>query len=83
MSDAGGFPTFEAERRLQALRAAGVETVGLFGTPSPALPAHVVEAVASTLARPMQAPPPRGLLALRAAYAPELERKDHGKPRLE
>jgi len=74
VSDAGGFPTFEAERRLQALRAAGVEPVALVGTPSPGLPAHVVEAVAGILGRPMTAPPPRGLVALCEAYAPELER---------
>lgn len=74
MSDGGGFPTFEAERRLQAARAAGVEPVPLAGTPSPALPSHVVEAVAAVLARPMKPPPPRGLAALREAIAIELER---------
>ncbi|MEI7760246.1 MAG: pyridoxal phosphate-dependent aminotransferase [Thermoleophilia bacterium] len=74
MKEAGGFPTFEAERRLQARRTAGVEPVALYGTPSPALPAHVVDAVADVLGRPMAAPPPRGLVALREAYAPELER---------
>lgn len=74
MSDAGGFPTFEAERRLQAARAAGVEPVALHGTPSPGLPSHVVEAVAAVLGRPMAAPPPRGLVALREALALEVER---------
>ena len=74
MSDAGAFPTFEAERRLEAARARGVEPVSLYATPSPALPAHVVDAVSAALTRPMAAPPPRGLMALREAYAPELER---------
>ena len=74
MNGAGGFPTFEAERQLEAARAAGVEPVPLAGTPSPALPEHVVEAVASVLGRPMTQPPPRGLKALREAYAGELLR---------
>ena len=46
----------------------------LHGSPSPALPPHVVEAVAAVLGRPMAAPPSRGLATLREAYAPELER---------
>jgi aspartate/methionine/tyrosine aminotransferase len=71
---AGGFPTYDAERRLAAARAEGAAPVPLHGTPSPALPAHVVDAVVATLSRPMAAPPPRGLLALREAYADELER---------
>ena len=70
----GGFPTYEAERALATARAAGVETVPLAGTPSPPLPEHVVEAVARVLRGPMAAPPPRGLVALREAVAPELER---------
>jgi aspartate/methionine/tyrosine aminotransferase len=74
VTGSGGFPTYEAERRLGAARAAGVEPVPLHGSPSPALPPHVVEAVAAVLGRPMAAPPPRGLAALREAYAPELER---------
>ena len=69
-----GFPTYEAERRLRAAHAAGVEPVPLHGSPSPALPPHVVEAVAAALGRPMAAPPSRGLATLREAYAPELER---------
>lgn len=48
--------------------------VPLYGTPSPALPAHVVEAVAATLSRPMTPAPARGLAELREAYAPEIER---------
>jgi aspartate/methionine/tyrosine aminotransferase len=68
----GGFPTFEAERQLEAARAVGVEPVPLAGTPSPALPTHVVEAVATVLGRPLTPPPPRGLTALREAYAGEL-----------
>ena len=58
----GGFPTYEAERALEAARAAGIEPVPLAGTPSPPLPDHVVEAVAAVLRRPMAAPPPRGLV---------------------
>jgi aspartate aminotransferase len=67
----GGFPTFEAARRLEA---AGVEPVPLHGTLSPGLPPHVVEAVAGVLGRPMAAPPSRGLLALREAMAGVLGR---------
>ena len=74
MTGSAGFPTYEAERRLRAARAAGVEPVPLHGSPSPALPPHVVEAVAAALGRPMAAPPSRGLATLREAYAPELER---------
>lgn len=70
----GGFPTYEAERAREAARAAGVEPVPLAGTPSPALPGHVVEAVAAVLSRPMSAPPSRGLLPLREALGAELER---------
>ena len=74
MSDTGGFPTFEALRQLEAALAAGFEPVPLHGTLSPGLPPHVVDAVAAVLGRPMSAPPPRGLLALRAAAAAELSR---------
>ena len=42
--------------------------------PAPALPAHVVDAVAEALGRPMQTPPARGLAPLREALAGELER---------
>ena len=70
----GGFPTYEAERALAAARAEGVEPVPLAGTPSPPLPDHVVEAVAAVLARPMTAPPSRGLVELRDALAAELRR---------
>jgi aminotransferase len=70
----GGFPTYEADRALDEARAAGVEPVPLAGTPSPPLPDHAVEAVAAVLRRPMTAPPPRGLVALREALAAELER---------
>jgi len=72
VSDVGGFPTFEALKQLEAARAAGFEPVPLHGTVSPGLPPHVVDAVAAVLGRPMNAPPPRGLLALRAAAAAEL-----------
>ena len=52
----------------------------LHGTPSPALPGHVVDAVADALSRPMAPPPPRGLAALREAYADELERTTGRRP---
>lgn len=74
MTHTGGFPTYEAERRLETARASDVAPVPLHGTPWPALPPHVVDAVASVLGRPMAAPPPRGLVSLRNAYAVELER---------
>jgi aspartate/methionine/tyrosine aminotransferase len=70
----GGFPTYDAERALEEVRAAGIETVPLAGTPSPPLPDHVVEAVAAVLRQPMAAPPSGGLVALREALAEELER---------
>ena len=70
----GGFPTYEAERGLERARAAGVEPVPLAGTPSPALPDHVVGAVAAVLGRPMSAPPSRGLVPLREALSVELRR---------
>lgn len=69
-----GFPTYEAERALDEARAQGIEPIGLAGTPSPALPEHVVEAVADVLRRPMRAPPSRGLAELRVALAEELRR---------
>lgn len=65
------FPTYAAE---EALRARDVEPVPLHGTPAPALPAHVVDAVAQTLSAPMPTPPARGLGMLREALAGELER---------
>ncbi|MFN0154916.1 MAG: pyridoxal phosphate-dependent aminotransferase [Gaiella sp.] len=80
MTGPGGFPTFEAERRLEAARAAGVEPVPLHGTPSPPLPAHVAGAVAALLGGPMKPPPPRGLVALREAYADELARTTGRRP---
>ena len=70
----GRFPTYATEERLQASRAEGVELVPLHGTPAPALPAHVVEAVATVLRRPMKTPPARGLEPLREALSAELER---------
>ena len=72
MSGSGGFPTFEALRQLEAARAAGFEPVPLHGTLSPALPPHVVGAVAAALGRTMKPPSPRGLLALRRAAGAEL-----------
>ena len=70
----GRFPTYEAAERLESACAAGVVPVPLHGTPSPALPAHVVEAVAAALGRPMRTPPVRGLAPLRAALSLELTR---------
>lgn len=64
------FPTYAAEERL---RARAVEPVPLHGTPAPALPKHVVDAVARVLSEPMKTPPARGLAALREALAVELE----------
>lgn len=63
------FPTYAAE---EALRARGVEPVPLHGTPAPALPAHVVEAVGRALSEPMRTPAARGLEPLREALAAEL-----------
>lgn len=74
MNGSGGFPTFEAARQLEAALEEGVEPVPLHGTLSPGLPPHVVDAVARVLGRPMAAPPPRGLLALRVAMAGGLAR---------
>ncbi len=68
------FPTYAAAERLEAARAEGVEPVPVHGTPAPALPAHVVDAVAVALGRPMQTPPARGLAPLREALSGELGR---------
>jgi aminotransferase len=68
------FPTYEAEERRQTSRPPGVEPVPLSGTPAPALPPHVVAAVAGVLERPMQTPPVRGVEPLREALAAELAR---------
>ncbi len=68
------FPTFAAEERLRERRARGEPIVPLYGTPAPALPRHVVEAVAAALSAPQQPAPVRGLESLREALAPELER---------
>ncbi len=68
------FPTYEAEERLRAMRSADVEPVPLHGTSAPALPDHVVQAVAAALGGPMRTPPARGLEALRELLAGELER---------
>lgn len=65
------FPTYAAEERLRSL---GEERVPLHGTPAPALPAHVVDAVVSALAHPMTTPHARGLEELREELAAELER---------
>ena len=70
----GRFPTYEAEERRRTSRPPGVEPVSLSGTPAPALPPHVVAAVARVLERPMQTPPVRGVAALRDALAAELAR---------
>ena len=70
----GRFPTYEAEERRQASRPTGVEPVPLHGTPAPALPAHVVDAVAAVLGQPMRTPPARGLVLLRQELADELAR---------
>ncbi|HUP32228.1 MAG TPA: pyridoxal phosphate-dependent aminotransferase [Gaiellaceae bacterium] len=65
------FPTYVFEERIRSL---GAEPVPLHGTPAPALPPHVVEAVAEALGLPMRTPPARGLESLRDALADELER---------
>lgn len=74
MSRRDRFPTYEAEERRQASRPAGVDPVPLHGTPAPALPAHVVDAVATVLGRPMRTPPARGLARLRQELADGLAR---------
>lgn len=63
------FPTHDAEERLRAVRAAGGDVVALHGTPAPALPTHVVEAVALSLGDASPAPHPRGLPELRERLA--------------
>ncbi|HEX4746029.1 MAG TPA: pyridoxal phosphate-dependent aminotransferase [Gaiellaceae bacterium] len=63
------FPTYAAE---EALRGRDVEPVPLHGTPAPALPPHVVDAIARALSTPIRTPPARGLDALREALAAEL-----------
>ncbi len=68
------FPTYEAEERRRGALPPGIEPVPLHGTGAPALPDHVVDAVAAVLARPMQTPPVNGLGSLRQALAVELER---------
>lgn len=73
----GRFPTYAAEERLRA--PGGPAPVPLYGTPSPPLPAHVVEAVAAALSSPMPTPPARGLEPLREELALELGRAG-GRP---
>ena len=68
----GRFPTYAAEEELRERRRRGEPVVSLYGTPAPALPAHVVEAVAAALAGPQRTAPARGLTALRATLAAEL-----------
>jgi aspartate/methionine/tyrosine aminotransferase len=68
------FPTYAAEERLRSL---GFQRVPLHGTPAPALPGHVVEAVATALGKPMSTPPARGLAGLREALAVELRAALH------
>ena len=70
----GRFPTYEAEERRRTSRPQGVEHVPLSGTPAPALPPHVVAAVAGVLEQPMSTPPVRGVAALREALGIELAR---------
>lgn len=74
MSTSDRFPTYEAEERRQRSLPEGVELVPLHGTPAPALPDHIVAAVAAVLAQPMKTPPARGLARLRESLAVELER---------
>lgn len=68
------FPTYAAEERLRERREHGASVVPLHGTPSPALPPHVVGAVAAALSAPQRTAPARGLDDLRAALAVEIER---------
>jgi len=63
------FPTHDADERLRAVREAGGEVVPLHGTPAPALPPHVVDAVARALGTAGPAPHPRGLPELRERLA--------------
>ncbi len=75
----GRFPTYAAEELLRERRERGEPVVPLHGTPAPALPAHVVDAVAAALAAPQRTAPARGLDALREALAGEIERST-GRP---
>lgn len=75
----GRFPTYAAEEGLRARRERGEPVVPLHGTPAPALPAHVVEAVSAALAAPQRTAPARGLDTLREALAGEIERST-GRP---
>ena len=74
MTSAERFPTYEAEERRRGALPPGIEAVPLHGTGAPALPDHVVDAVAAVLARRMTTPPVNGLGSLRRALATELER---------
>ena len=74
MTSAERFPTYEAEERRRGALPPGIEAVPLHGTGAPALPDHVVDAVAAVLARRMSTPPVNGLASLRRALATELER---------
>ncbi len=74
MSPEGRFPTYHAEEQRRERLPAGVATVPLYGTPAPALPPHVVGAVASALGRPMKTSPVNGLTSLRSALAAEIAR---------
>ena len=65
----GRFPTHDADERLRAVRETGVEVVPLHGTPAPALPSHVVDAVARALGTAGPAPHPRGVPELRVRLA--------------
>jgi aspartate/methionine/tyrosine aminotransferase len=65
----GRFPTHDAEELLRAVRDSGGATVPLHGTPAPALPSHVVDAVARALAVASPAPHPRGIPELHARLA--------------
>ena len=70
----GRFPTYAAEELLRERRERGEPVVPLHGTAAPALPTHVVDAVAAALAAPQRTAPARGLDALRASLAAEIER---------
>lgn len=70
----GRFPTYAVEERLRERRERGEPVVALYGTPTPALPPHVVEAVAAALAAPQCTAPARGLDELRGLLAAEIER---------
>jgi aminotransferase len=74
VTSAERFPTYEAEERRRGALPLGIEAVPLHGTGAPALPDHVVDAVAAVLARRMKTPPVNVLASLRQALATELER---------